>query len=243
MAAFSSRGPGGNFLKPDVTAPGVQILAGHTPTPESDPRRAARPATSRPSPAPRCRRPTTPARPSCSRRCTRLDARRRSSRRSMTTAMHERGQGGPRHAGRPVRLRRRPHRPERRPAMPGLTFDETAADMATLANDPIERGGPQHPVDRRSDHAGHAITITGPRRTSAATRLKYTARTTARPGRRSPSAAEVRARAGRVHRADHHDQVGRDRRRSTSARSSSCRCATTSRRCTCRSRSAPVRRR
>jgi Subtilase family/Fibronectin type-III domain/PA domain len=35
MAAFSSRGPGGNFIKPDVTAPGVQILAGHTPVPES----------------------------------------------------------------------------------------------------------------------------------------------------------------------------------------------------------------
>jgi len=35
MAAFSSRGPGGNVLKPDVTAPGVQILAGHTPVPES----------------------------------------------------------------------------------------------------------------------------------------------------------------------------------------------------------------
>jgi hypothetical protein len=33
MAAFSSRGPGGNFIKPDVTAPGVQILAGHTPAP------------------------------------------------------------------------------------------------------------------------------------------------------------------------------------------------------------------
>lgn len=33
MAAFSSRGPGGKFLKPDVTAPGVQILAGNTPTP------------------------------------------------------------------------------------------------------------------------------------------------------------------------------------------------------------------
>jgi subtilisin family serine protease len=31
MAAFSSRGPLGDFLKPDVTAPGVQILAGHSP--------------------------------------------------------------------------------------------------------------------------------------------------------------------------------------------------------------------
>ena len=32
MAAFSSRGPGGQFLKPDITAPGVQVLAGQTPT-------------------------------------------------------------------------------------------------------------------------------------------------------------------------------------------------------------------
>jgi hypothetical protein len=34
MAAFSSRGPAGLFLKPDVTAPGVEILAGQTPTPD-----------------------------------------------------------------------------------------------------------------------------------------------------------------------------------------------------------------
>ena len=33
MAGFSSRGPVGDFLKPDVTAPGVQILAGMTPVP------------------------------------------------------------------------------------------------------------------------------------------------------------------------------------------------------------------
>jgi subtilisin family serine protease len=32
MAAFSSRGPLADFIKPDVTAPGVQILAGHSPT-------------------------------------------------------------------------------------------------------------------------------------------------------------------------------------------------------------------
>ena len=30
-------GPAGNFIKPDVTAPGVQILAGHTPTPGGRP--------------------------------------------------------------------------------------------------------------------------------------------------------------------------------------------------------------
>lgn len=35
VTSFSSRGPGGDFLKPDVTAPGLQILAGQTPTPES----------------------------------------------------------------------------------------------------------------------------------------------------------------------------------------------------------------
>lgn len=35
MAAFSSRGPAGLFLKPDVTAPGVEILAGQTPTPDA----------------------------------------------------------------------------------------------------------------------------------------------------------------------------------------------------------------
>ncbi len=33
VANFSSRGPGGAFVKPDVAAPGVQVLAGHTPTP------------------------------------------------------------------------------------------------------------------------------------------------------------------------------------------------------------------
>jgi len=31
MAAFSSRGPAGQVIKPDITAPGVQILAGNTP--------------------------------------------------------------------------------------------------------------------------------------------------------------------------------------------------------------------
>ncbi len=34
MAAFSSRGPTGDWIKPDVTAPGVQVLAGMTPSPD-----------------------------------------------------------------------------------------------------------------------------------------------------------------------------------------------------------------
>ncbi len=33
MATFSSRGPVGDFIKPDITAPGIQILAGMTPQP------------------------------------------------------------------------------------------------------------------------------------------------------------------------------------------------------------------
>ena len=37
MAGFSSRGPLGDWLKPDITAPGVQVLAGHTPTPTAIP--------------------------------------------------------------------------------------------------------------------------------------------------------------------------------------------------------------
>ena len=35
LASFSSRGPGGLGIKPDITAPGVQILAGNTPTPDA----------------------------------------------------------------------------------------------------------------------------------------------------------------------------------------------------------------
>jgi subtilisin family serine protease len=34
MAAFSSRGPSQFFLKPDITAPGIQVLAGMTPQPD-----------------------------------------------------------------------------------------------------------------------------------------------------------------------------------------------------------------
>jgi subtilisin family serine protease len=34
MAAFSSRGPTGDWIKPDITAPGVQVLAGTTPQPD-----------------------------------------------------------------------------------------------------------------------------------------------------------------------------------------------------------------
>ncbi|MGH9005606.1 MAG: S8 family serine peptidase, partial [Acidimicrobiia bacterium] len=35
IVGFSSRGPGGDFLKPDIAAPGAQILAGMTPVTEA----------------------------------------------------------------------------------------------------------------------------------------------------------------------------------------------------------------
>jgi subtilisin family serine protease len=35
MASFSARGPAGQFIKPDLTAPGLQVLGGNTPTPDS----------------------------------------------------------------------------------------------------------------------------------------------------------------------------------------------------------------
>jgi hypothetical protein len=34
MATFSSRGPTGDWIKPDITAPGIQVLAGTTPQPD-----------------------------------------------------------------------------------------------------------------------------------------------------------------------------------------------------------------
>ena len=79
MASFSSRGPAGNFIKPDVTAPGVQILAGQHP----DAGRITggpRASTSWRSPAPRCPSPHVAGRrdPDAG-RAPELDARARSS--------------------------------------------------------------------------------------------------------------------------------------------------------------------
>jgi hypothetical protein len=93
MAAFSSRGPGGQFLKPDVTAPGVQILAGDTPVVED-------PATSGPGGE-------------------MFQAIAQGAQHGLVAwpdqvgahdhGQPERGQGRHRHAGRPVRLRLGPH--------------------------------------------------------------------------------------------------------------------------------------
>ena len=65
MASFSSRGPVGNdFLKPDVTAPGVSILAGHSPEhmpPDLASALGPQGQLFQASPAPRCPARTPPA--------------------------------------------------------------------------------------------------------------------------------------------------------------------------------------
>ena len=117
MAAFSSRGPAGLFVKPDITAPGVQILAGHTPTPESVVEGPpgeyfqAIAGTSMSSPhiagsaaLIKALHPSWTPGPDQVGADDDGDDRRR--------------QGGPRHAGRSVRLRRRPRRPRRPPSSP-----------------------------------------------------------------------------------------------------------------------------
>ena len=65
MAAFSSRGPAPDFVKPDVTAPGIQVLAGMTPKPTPAPAgvdSGAPGSSTRRSRARRCRARTRPAR-------------------------------------------------------------------------------------------------------------------------------------------------------------------------------------
>ena len=78
---FSSRGPLGDWIKPDITAPGVQILAGTTPQPDQTTADNGPPGTSSwRSPAPRCRARTRPASRRWSRRRIRTGRRPRSSR-------------------------------------------------------------------------------------------------------------------------------------------------------------------
>jgi subtilisin family serine protease len=135
MAGFSSRGPGGQFLKPDVTAPGVQILAGNTPTPDEIPSGPAGEyyqaiaGTSMSSPhvagsaaLMKALHPTwTPGQIKSALMTT---ATTNVVKEDLTTPADPFDMG----AGR-VQLNIAGN--------PGLTFDETAARMAALGNDPI----------------------------------------------------------------------------------------------------------
>ena len=73
-----------DIIKPDITAPGVQILAGNSPDRRSA--RARRASCSRRSPARRCRARTSPACSPCSSRRTRTGRRRWRKSALMTTA-------------------------------------------------------------------------------------------------------------------------------------------------------------
>ena len=151
MAAFSSRGPGGAFVKPDVTAPGVQILAGATPTP----------------PSPTRRRRARPASLPGHRRHVDVVAARRRRRRSCCAAAAPGLDAGPDQVGaddhgrsptwsrrtsttpgRPVRHGRRPHRPQRRRRSAPLTIDETAERLHRPRQRP--RRTPSTSTSRRS---------------------------------------------------------------------------------------------
>ena len=115
MAAFSSRGPAGLFIKPDVTAPGVQILAGTHADPgiarsKGPPGEYFQAIAGTSMSSPHVAGAGHPAR----RRRIRRGRPGQIKSALMTTAIDRRRQGGPGDAGRPVRLRLRPHRRRRR---------------------------------------------------------------------------------------------------------------------------------
>ena len=157
MASFSSRGPAGNFIKPDVTAPGVQILAGQTPTPDSI---TGGPAgeyfmaiagTSMSSPhvagaaiLMKAAHPTLDARPDQVRPDDHVD--------------HRRAQGGRGDQGRPVRHGCGPHR-HRQVEPRSAELRRERGRLRRAERRPGARGGPQPAVDQRPGAAGSLTTI------------------------------------------------------------------------------------
>ncbi len=135
MAAFSSRGPGGNFIKPDVTAPGVQVLAGDTPISEgvdSGPAGQyfqAIAGTSMSSPhnagaAILLKALNTDWTPGQVKSALMTTANKNVVKEDTVTPADPFDMGSGR-----INLRRA--------GAPGLTFDETAENMALLGNDPL----------------------------------------------------------------------------------------------------------
>ena len=139
MATFSSRGPTGDWIKPDVTAPGVQVLAGTTPQPDQTTADNGPPGnlyqaiagTSMSSPhAAGVSALVKAAHPD-------LDAG------GDQVGAHDlvgadRRQGGRRHAGRSVRHGAGSIRADRA-VNPTLVFDETYADFVAAGADPLHR--------------------------------------------------------------------------------------------------------
>ena len=157
----------------------------------------------------------------------------------MTTATTDGRQGGHGHPGRPVRLRRRPGRPHRRRRTPGLTFDETAARMFALGNDPITAVHLNLPsinapvLPGRLDHDPHRD-----QRHRPAADLRRHARRPPAGSTITVAPTHVHAGAGRVRRADDHDRVRpRRRRQYFGADQAGAATGPACRRCTCRWRS------
>jgi hypothetical protein len=186
MAAFSSRGPGGNFIKPDVTAPGVQILAGDSPCGVGSPACAETVTEGPPGEFFQAIAGTSMSSPHDAGAAILLKAMNPAwtpgqiKSALMTTAVKsvvkEDGvtSADPFDfgAGR-IQLSSS--------WMPGLTFDETAARMAALANDPVNAVHLNIPSINAPVMPGRLSTVRTARNVSGL-RMKYKAETTAPAG-------------------------------------------------------------
>jgi hypothetical protein len=186
MAAFSSRGPGGNFIKPDVTAPGVQILAGDSPCGVGSAACAETVTEGPPGEFFQAIAGTSMSSPHDAGAAILLKAMNpgwtpgQIKSALMTTGVKsvvkEDGvtQADPFDfgAGR-IQLSSS--------WMPGLTFDETAAHMASLANDPINAVHLNIPSINAPVMPGRLSTVRTARNVSGL-KMKYKAETTAPAG-------------------------------------------------------------
>ena len=241
MAAFSSRGPGGDFIKPDITAPGVQILAGHTPVPTLEGVLGGPPGeffqaiagTSMSSPhiagsaiLMKALHPTwTPGQIKSALMTT---ATTDVVKEDLTTPADPFDMGSGR-----VDLNVAGN--------PGLTFDASAADMIRLGTDPLNAVHLNIPSINAPMMPGR-LTTTRVATNVSGGRLRYDISATAPAGSSiTVSPRRINLANGQSAELDDHHRVDRRPTASSSARSSSSRATTPSRRCTCRSPSSPSR--
>jgi hypothetical protein len=188
MAAFSSRGPGGNFIKPDVTAPGVQILAGDSPCGVGSPACAETVTEGPPGEFFQAIAGTSMSSPHNAGAAILLKALNPAwtpgqiKSALMTTAVESVVKEDGVTPADPFDFgagRIQLHSSW----MPGLTFDESAARMAALANDPLNAVHLNIPSINAPVMPGRLSTIRTATNVSGA-RLKYNAQTTAPAGAR-----------------------------------------------------------
>ncbi len=178
LTYFSSRGPGGQFLKPDVTAPGLQILAGQTPVTES-------PEEGPPGELFQAIAGTSMSSPHDAGAALLLRAEHPTwgpgQIKSALDDHRGHADGGLRRfPGRPVRDRRGPHR-SHESRHPGLTFDETADNFVALAPSPVNAVDLNLPSINAPVMPGE-LTTTRTAKNVTDHRLSYRVATTARAG-------------------------------------------------------------